>query len=187
LTRELARRPQQVLRPLPPPLTGSITGSGLGGLNEWPDAGLAVRALAAVGPSVPAIQATGYGPFCRALREVTEPLDIPGAGIRIASELGWITVELRADDSWPLCFPPPAAPPCHRALLASQAMPRRGRRTPPESAISEAHHLPQHNPDVIRTGVNPSEPSSSTPEWLIWAQYAALEPESSQAHSRQGG
>jgi hypothetical protein len=64
-------------------------------------------------------------------------------------------------------------------------MPRRGRLTPPESAISEAHHLPQHNPDVIWTGVNPSEPSSSTPEWLIWAQYAALEPESSQAHSRR--
>ena len=50
-------------------------------------------------PSVPAIQATGYGPFCQALREVTGPSDIPGAGIRIASELGWITVELRTDDS----------------------------------------------------------------------------------------
>jgi len=99
VTRELARRPQQVLRPLPPLLWGSITGSGLGGLNEWPDAGLAVRALAAAGPSVPAIQATGYGPFCRALREVIGPLDIPGAGIWIASEPGWITVELRTDDS----------------------------------------------------------------------------------------
>jgi hypothetical protein len=50
-------------------------------------------------PRSPPIQATGYGPFCRALREVIEPLDIPGAGIRIASELGWITVELRTDDS----------------------------------------------------------------------------------------
>ena len=59
------------------------------------------------------------------------------------------------------------------------------RRTPPESAISEAHHLPQHNPDVIWTGVNPSAPSSSTPEWRICAQCAALEPESSQAHSRR--
>jgi hypothetical protein len=99
VTRELARRPQQVLRPLPPLLPGSITGSGPGGLNEWPDAGLAVRALAAAGPSVPAVQATGYGPFCRALREVTGPLDIPGVGIRIASEPGWITVGLRTDDS----------------------------------------------------------------------------------------
>jgi hypothetical protein len=57
-----------------PSLWGSITGSGPGGLNEWPDAGLAVRALAVAGPSVPAIQATGYGPFCRAQREVIEPV-----------------------------------------------------------------------------------------------------------------
>ena len=64
-------------------------------INEWPDAGLAVRALAAAGPSVPAIRAVGLGPFCAALREVIEPLHIPGIGIRIASELGWITVELR--------------------------------------------------------------------------------------------
>ena len=67
-------------------------------INEWPDAGLAVRALAAAGPSVPAIQAAGFGPFCAALREVIEPLHIPGAGIRIASELGWITAELRPID-----------------------------------------------------------------------------------------
>jgi len=33
-----------------------------------------------------------------ALREVIEPLHIPGAGIRIASELGWITGELRPFD-----------------------------------------------------------------------------------------
>ncbi len=68
-------------------------------INEWPDATLAVRALAAAGPSVPAIQAAGFGPFCEALREVIEPLHIPGAGIRIASELGWITAELRTNDS----------------------------------------------------------------------------------------
>jgi len=68
-------------------------------INEWPDATLAVRALASAGPSVPAIQAAGLGPFCQALREVIEPLHIPGAGIRIASELGWITAELRTNDS----------------------------------------------------------------------------------------
>jgi SAM-dependent methyltransferase len=68
-------------------------------VNEWPDATLAVRALAAAGPSIPAIQAAGYGPFCEALRGVIEPLHIPGAGIRIASELGWITAELRTKDS----------------------------------------------------------------------------------------
>jgi SAM-dependent methyltransferase len=66
--------------------------------NEWPDARLAVRALAAAGPSVPAIQAAGFGPFCEALREVIEPLHLPGTGIRIASELGWITAELRRQD-----------------------------------------------------------------------------------------
>jgi len=70
-------------------------------INEWPDAGLAVRALAAAGPSVPAIQAAGFGPFCEALREVIEPLHTPGAGIRIASEFGWITAELRPVDSLP--------------------------------------------------------------------------------------
>jgi SAM-dependent methyltransferase len=68
-------------------------------INEWPDAGLAVRALAAAGPSVPAIQAAGHGPFCQVLRDVIEPLHIPGTGIRIASELGWITAELRTGDS----------------------------------------------------------------------------------------
>ena len=68
-------------------------------VNEWPDAGLAVRALAAAGPSVPAIAAAGYGPFCEALREVIEPLYIPGTGIRIASEFGWITAELRPADA----------------------------------------------------------------------------------------
>ena len=66
--------------------------------NEWPDARLAVRALAAAGPSVPAIQAAGLGPFCEALREVIEPLHTPDAGIRIASEFGWITAELRPID-----------------------------------------------------------------------------------------
>jgi len=67
-------------------------------INEWPDAGLAVRALDAAGPSVPAIQAAGFAPFCAALQEVIEPLHIPGAGIRITSELGWITAELRPID-----------------------------------------------------------------------------------------
>jgi SAM-dependent methyltransferase len=73
-------------------------------MNEWPDAGLAVRALAAAGPSVPAIQAAGYGPFYEALREVIEPLHTRGAGIRIASEFGWITAELRPVDSFPQRF-----------------------------------------------------------------------------------
>jgi len=42
--------------------------------------------------------AGGFGPFCAALREVIEPLHVPGVGIRIASEFGWITAELRPID-----------------------------------------------------------------------------------------
>jgi hypothetical protein len=39
-------------------------------VNEWPDVATAVRALAAAGPSVPAIEAVGYDAFCEALSEV---------------------------------------------------------------------------------------------------------------------
>jgi SAM-dependent methyltransferase len=62
-------------------------------INEWPDVDTAVRALAAAGPSVPAIEAIGYDNFCEALREVIAPLqDRTGRiGVRISSELGWAT------------------------------------------------------------------------------------------------
>ena len=60
-------------------------------VNEWPDVDIAVRALAAAGPSVPAIDAVGFDTFCEALREVIEPLQVDGVGIRVASELGWNT------------------------------------------------------------------------------------------------
>ncbi|MDW3216394.1 MAG: class I SAM-dependent methyltransferase [Ilumatobacteraceae bacterium] len=62
-------------------------------VNEWPDVDTAVRALAAAGPSVPAIAAVGYDDFCEALREVVAPLhDRTGrVGVRISSELGWVT------------------------------------------------------------------------------------------------
>lgn len=59
--------------------------------NEWPDVDLAVRALAAAGPSVPAIRQVGRQAFCDALREVIAPMAVPGIGVRIASEFGWIT------------------------------------------------------------------------------------------------
>jgi SAM-dependent methyltransferase len=62
--------------------------------NEWPDVDLAVRALAAAGPSVPAIDAVGLDTFCDTLRAVIEPMHVPGIGIRITSELGWITADL---------------------------------------------------------------------------------------------
>ncbi|MDZ7677059.1 MAG: methyltransferase domain-containing protein [Acidimicrobiales bacterium] len=65
-------------------------------INEWPDVDTAVRALAAAGPSIPAIEAVGFDTFCDALREVIEPLQVDGIGIRIASELGWITADLNS-------------------------------------------------------------------------------------------
>jgi SAM-dependent methyltransferase len=63
-------------------------------VNEWPDVDIAVRALAAAGPSIPAIDAVGFDTFCDALREVIEPLQVDGVGIRVASELGWITADV---------------------------------------------------------------------------------------------
>ena len=60
-------------------------------VNEWPDIDTAVRALAAAGPSIPAIATIGYDAFSDALREVIAPFDSDGVGIRISSELGWIT------------------------------------------------------------------------------------------------
>ncbi len=60
-------------------------------VNEWPDTDIAVRALVAAGPSVPAIQAVGLDDFCDALRSVIEPMQVPGIGIRITSEFDWVT------------------------------------------------------------------------------------------------
>ena len=60
-------------------------------VNEWPDTEIAVRALVAAGPSVPAIRAVGLDGFCDALRSVIEPMQVPGIGIRISSEFVWIT------------------------------------------------------------------------------------------------
>jgi SAM-dependent methyltransferase len=64
-------------------------------VNEWPDVDIAVRALAAAGPSAPAIEAVGLAAFCDALREVIEPMHVPGIGIRVTSELGWITADCK--------------------------------------------------------------------------------------------
>ena len=59
--------------------------------NEWPDVETAIRSLAAAGPAVPAIEAVGYDTFCEALRDIVTPLYEPGTGVRIASDLGWVT------------------------------------------------------------------------------------------------
>jgi SAM-dependent methyltransferase len=60
-------------------------------INEWPDVSTSVRALAAAGPSVPAIEAVGYEEFCGALADVLSPLLVDGLGVRITSEFGWVT------------------------------------------------------------------------------------------------
>jgi SAM-dependent methyltransferase len=60
-------------------------------VNEWPDTSTAVRALAAAGPSVPAIEAVGYEAFCEALRDIISPLCDRDVGVRITSEFSWIT------------------------------------------------------------------------------------------------
>jgi len=62
-------------------------------VNEWPDVATAVRALAAAGPSVPAIESVGYDAFCEALAETLGPLRHPDLGVRIASEFGWVAAE----------------------------------------------------------------------------------------------
>ncbi len=63
-------------------------------VNEWPDAETGVRALAAAGPSIPAIEAVGYEAFCEALHEVISPLSDRHVGIRIVSEFGWIVASV---------------------------------------------------------------------------------------------
>ena len=57
--------------------------------NEWPDLDTAVRALAAAGPSVPAIEAIGYDNFCDALREVIAPLHDRDGTPACASHRSW--------------------------------------------------------------------------------------------------
>lgn len=59
--------------------------------NEWPDVETAVRSLASAGPAIPAIEAVGYDTFCEALRDVIAPLHDPRTGVRITSDLGWVT------------------------------------------------------------------------------------------------
>jgi hypothetical protein len=59
-------------------------------ITELPDLDLTVRALAAVGPSWPAIQNVGYDKFAEAMRQALRPLHVDGIGVRIVSELGWV-------------------------------------------------------------------------------------------------
>ena len=60
-------------------------------VSELPDVATVVRACAAAGPSVPAIEAVGYDQYCRSLTQVIAPLYVEGLGVRITSEFGWAT------------------------------------------------------------------------------------------------
>jgi ubiquinone/menaquinone biosynthesis C-methylase UbiE len=60
-------------------------------VNEWPDVATAVRAMAAAGPSVPAIENVGYDAFVDALTDVVAPVYSDTVGVRISSEFGWVT------------------------------------------------------------------------------------------------
>jgi SAM-dependent methyltransferase len=59
-------------------------------INELPDLDLTIRAVAASGPSWPAIQHVGYDKFAEAMRQALRPLYAEGTGVRIISEFGWI-------------------------------------------------------------------------------------------------
>ena len=60
-------------------------------IYELPDLDLTVRALAAAGPSWPALQHAGYDRFAETMHEALRPLYVEGLGVRIVSEYGWIT------------------------------------------------------------------------------------------------
>ena len=60
-------------------------------VSESPDVATAVRAMAAAGPSVPAIEAVGYDEYCRSLTKVIAPLYVDGLGVRTTSEFDWVT------------------------------------------------------------------------------------------------
>ena len=60
-------------------------------IYELPDLDLTVRALAAAGPSWPALQHAGYDRFAETMHQALRPLYVEGLGVRIVSEYGWIT------------------------------------------------------------------------------------------------
>ena len=59
-------------------------------INEFPDLDLAVRALAAAGPSWPALRHAGQDRFAEAMRAALRPLYTESLGVRIVLEFGWV-------------------------------------------------------------------------------------------------
>ena len=62
-------------------------------VNEWPDTELAVRTLAAAGPSSPALHELGFEGFRSALLPVVDALADGDGSVRIISEFGWLIGE----------------------------------------------------------------------------------------------
>ena len=60
---------------------------------EFPELETAVRAMAAAGPSVPAIAQVGYEGFLDALRPVFAPMVDEQLGLRIRSQFEWATAK----------------------------------------------------------------------------------------------
>ena len=58
---------------------------------EWPDLDIAVRALAAAGPSQPAITHSGRDQFAAELRKALAPLEDEDIGLRLSNEFGYAT------------------------------------------------------------------------------------------------
>ena len=59
--------------------------------NEFPDLDTFVRAAIAAGPSFPALEQVGEERFGDALRQAFAGAEVPGVGLRITSEFGWLT------------------------------------------------------------------------------------------------
>lgn len=62
--------------------------------NEWPDVATAVRALCSAGPAWPAIQAVGEDRLAEVLTRSFQPLRDPRWGLRVASEIGFVTARV---------------------------------------------------------------------------------------------
>ena len=62
--------------------------------GEFPDMDTFTRAALAAGPSFPAIEHVGAERFASALHEAFADSIVPGLGLRITSEFGWITAAL---------------------------------------------------------------------------------------------
>lgn len=64
------------------------------GITEFPDVDTGARALAAAGPSWPAVRAVGRARVIAEIRAVIEPLYTEGLGVRIVSDMGWATARV---------------------------------------------------------------------------------------------